>query len=103
MPKIALDISIVAPFRSSDLGRESLSVAKARAENKRRDRATTQRYHAQGVGFEPLVFEHSGGLGILDDNFLKDLIYQDDAPPPPPPAQNGKLCPTMAGGGQVRR
>ena len=38
MPRIALDISIVSPFRSSNLGQGSLSAAKSQAERKRRDR-----------------------------------------------------------------
>ena len=91
MPKIALDISIVSPFRSSDLGRESLSAAKARAENKRRDRATAQRCHAQGVGFEPLVFEHSGGLEPEGDRLLTSLCRAADDNLQRNPGSTGQL------------
>ena len=70
MPKIALDISIVSPFRSSNLGQGSLSAAKSQAERKRRDRETAKRYHSQGIGFESLVFEYSGGLESEGDRLL---------------------------------
>ena len=70
MPRIALDISIVSPFRSSNLGQGSLSAAKSQAERKHRDHETTQRYHSQGIGFESLVFEYSGGLEPEGDRLL---------------------------------
>ena len=78
MPRIALDISIVSPFRSSNLEQGSLSAAKFQAERKRRDRETAQRCHSQGIGFEPLVFEHSGGLEPEGDRLLTSLCRAID-------------------------
>ena len=40
MPRNAFDISIISPFRSSNLGQGSLSAAKSQAERKSRDRET---------------------------------------------------------------
>ena len=78
MPRIALDISIVSPFRSSNLGQGSLSAAKSQAERKRRDHKTVQRYHSQGIGFEPLVFEYSGGLESEGNRLLTSLCRAID-------------------------
>ena len=70
MPRIALDISIVSIFRSSNVGQGSLSVAKSQAEHKRRDREMAQKYHSQDIGFESLIFEYSGGLEPEGDRLL---------------------------------
>ena len=70
MPTIALDISIISPFRSSNLGQGSLSAAKSQVERKRRDRETVQRCRSQGIGFESLVFEYSGDLESEGDRLL---------------------------------
>ena len=78
MPRIALDISIVSPFRSSNLGQGSLSAAKSQAERKRRDRETVQRCHSQDIGFESLVFDHSGGLESEGDRLLISLCRAID-------------------------
>ena len=78
MPRIALDISIVSPFRSSNLGQGSLSAAESQAARKRRDRETAQRCHSQGIRFEPLVFEHSGGLEPEGDRLLISLCRAID-------------------------
>ena len=72
------------------MGQGSLSAIKSQAERKRRGRETAQRYHSQGIGFESLVFEYSGGLDpegdrllisfcrIIDDNLRRKTrsIYQ---------------------------
>ena len=85
MPRIALDISIISPFRSSNLGQGSLSAAKSQVQRKYRDRETAQRYHSHNIGFEPLGFEYSGDLEserdrlltsfcqIIDDNLHRDI------------------------------
>ena len=78
MPRIALDISIISPFRSSNLGQGSLSAAKSQAERKRRDRETLQRCHSQGIGFESLDFEYSGGLESEGDRLLISLCRSID-------------------------
>ena len=78
MPKIALDISIVSSFRSSNLGQGSLSATKSQAERKRRDRETAQRYHSQGIGFEPLIFEYSGVLESEGDRLLTSFCRAID-------------------------
>ena len=70
MPRIALDISIIWPFRSSNLRKANLSIAKSQAERKYRDRETVQRYHFQGIGFESLIFEYSGDLQSEGDPLL---------------------------------
>ena len=70
MPRIALDISIISPFRSSNLGQGSLSAAKSQAERKYRDREMAQRCHSQGLGFESLILEYSGGLEPEGDRLL---------------------------------
>ena len=72
------------------MGQDSLSAAKSQAERKYRDREMVQRYHSQGIGFESLIFEYSGGLDsegdrllislcrIIDDNLQRKIgsIYQ---------------------------
>ena len=78
MPRIALDISIVSPFRSSNLGQGSLSAAKSQAERKRRHHEMAQRCHSQGIGFEPLIFEHSGDLESEGDRLLTSLCRAID-------------------------
>ena len=70
MSRIILDISIISSFRSSILGQGSLSAAQSQADRKRRDRETMQRYHIQGIGFESLVFDHSGVLEIEGDRLV---------------------------------
>ena len=70
MPRIALDISIISPFRSSSLGQGNLSAAKSQAERKYRDREIAQRCHSQGIGFESLFFDHSGDLDPEGDRLL---------------------------------
>ena len=78
MPRILLDISIISPFRSSNLGQGSLSAAKSQAERKRRDRETAQRCHSQGIGLEPLIFEYSGDLEMEGDRLLISLCRAVD-------------------------
>ena len=78
MPRIALDISIVSPFRSSNLGQGNLSATKSQAERKKRDRETGQRYHSQGIGFESLNFEYSAGLESKGDHLLTSLCRSID-------------------------
>ena len=78
MPRIAFDISIVSPFRSSNLGQGSLSAAKSQTERKHRDRKTAQRCHSQDIGFESLVFEYSGGLESEGDHLLISLCRAID-------------------------
>ena len=68
--RIAFDILIVSPFRSSNLGQGSLSAAEFQAEYKRIDHETVQRYHSQGIGFEVLLFEYSGDLESEGDRLL---------------------------------
>ena len=78
LPRIAFDISIVSPFRSSNLGQGSLSAAESQAERKRRDCETAQRCHSQGIGFEILLFEYSGGLEPEGDRLLISLCRAVD-------------------------
>ena len=78
MPRIALDISIISPFRTSNLGQDNLSAAKFQAEYKRRDRETARRCHAQGIGFELLIFEYSGNLESEGDRLLISLCRAID-------------------------
>ena len=68
--RIAFDISIISPFRKSNLGQDNLSADKSQAEWKCRDRETIQRYHSQDIGFESLIFEYSGDLESEGDRFL---------------------------------
>ena len=70
IPRIALDISIILPFRSSNLGQDSLSAAKSQAERNSRDHETTERCYSQDIGFESLIFEYSGDLDPEGDRLL---------------------------------
>ena len=68
--RIAFDILIISPFRSSNLGQGNLSAAKFQAERKRRDREMVQRCHSQDIRFDLLIFEYSGGLDPEGDRIL---------------------------------
>ena len=62
---IALDFAVVSPFTVANLNHSSrtvLAAAKNYAQRKRSDRNTQQRCNDRNLGFEPIVFESTGGL-----------------------------------------
>ena len=78
MSRITLDISIISPFWSSNLGQGNLSAAKSQAERKYRDRDTAQRYHIQDIGVESLIFEDFGDLESEGNRLLLSLCRAFD-------------------------
>ena len=52
---------------------ELVSAANSQAERKYRDHEMIQRYHFQGIGFEPLAFEYSRGLEPEESRILISL------------------------------
>ena len=78
IPHLAFDFAIVSPLLATNLSssaRMELSAADQDAEAKRRFRDTGERYKAANLGYEPIVFEFSGGLGH-DGPKIFNLIYQ---------------------------
>ena len=66
LPRLALDISVVSFFKPQASGFET-------AERKRRNRQTAMRCPEQRLGFEPLIFEITGGLNPEGDRILSSL------------------------------
>ena len=64
-PHIALDFAVVSPFKVGEFqvaADKAQGIASSYAQTKRSYHATQERCRAQGIGFEPVVFEMLGGL-----------------------------------------
>ena len=64
-PHIALDFAVVSPFKVGEFqvaAEKAQGIASSYAQTKRSHHATQERCRAQGIGFEPAVFEMLGGL-----------------------------------------
>ena len=64
-PHIALDFAVVSPFKVGEFqvaAEKAQGIASSYAQTKRSHHATQERCRAQGIGFEPVVFEMLGGL-----------------------------------------
>ena len=64
-PHIALDFAVVSPFKVGEFqvaAEKAQGIASSYAQIKRSHHATQERCRAQGIGFEPVVFEMLGGL-----------------------------------------
>ena len=80
-PRLALDIALVSPYATSafNLGASgSGGAATAYAERKRRDRNTETACQAQNMGFEPVVFETTGGCEMGARGLLKSICQECD-------------------------
>ena len=65
LPKVALDFAVVSPFAVGairDASREVLATTKAYSERKRAHNNTQRMCEEANIGFEPIVFEATGGL-----------------------------------------
>ena len=80
-PRLALDIALVSPYAAS-IFRSAASgsgvAAAAYAERKRRDRNTETACQAQNLGFEPIVFETTGGCEMGARGLLKSICQECD-------------------------
>ena len=80
-PQIALDFALVSPYTAVAIGRQSpnpASAAAVYAETKRQDKGILQACHAQQLGFEPIVFETTGGCEQRAHRLLKSLCQEYD-------------------------
>ena len=63
--RIALDFAVVSPFRVAILPQSSskpLAAAAAYNDKKRQDKDTQQQCNNHNIGFEPIIFESTGGI-----------------------------------------
>ena len=78
-PKVALDFAVVSPFCPSVLRASSatqLAAAAAYAERKRGHNNTQQACELAGFGFEPIVFETTGGLDSEGELVLRSVLKE---------------------------
>ena len=78
-PKMALDFAVVSSFGPSVLRASSstqLAAATAYAQGKRIHNATQQACEQAGLGFEPIVFETTGGLEAEAETVLRSLLSE---------------------------
>ena len=78
LPRIAIDFAVVSPFR---MARGHLAT-EDHATTKRLNQATHTRCREQGIGFEPIVFDHAGGMNeegkrILDSLCKRLMVRMD--------------------------
>ena len=75
-PRIAVDFAVVSPFR---MARGPLATEDY-ATSKRLNRATHTRCREQGIGFEPIVFDHAGGMNEEGKRIVDSLWKAVDGP-----------------------
>jgi len=76
---VALDFVVVSPFGPSVLRASSstqLAAATAYAQRKRTHNDTQQACEQAGFGFEPIVFETTGGLEAEAETVLRSLLSE---------------------------
>ena len=76
LPRIAIDFAVVSPIR---MARGPLTTEDYAA-SKRLNRATHTRCREQGIGFEPIVFDHAGGMNEEGKRILDSLCKAVDGP-----------------------
>ena len=76
LPQIAIDFAVVSPFRMArgHLATEDYTISK------RPNRAAHIRCREQGIGFEPIVFDHAGGMNEEGKRILDSLCKAVDGP-----------------------
>ena len=75
-PRLAIDLAVTSPFQQatfSNAGTETLFSAKRYAERKRRTGEILERCAAVNVGYEPMVFESTGGIEEGGQLLLKSI------------------------------
>ena len=78
-PKVALDTAVVSLFSPSVLRASSsrqLATATAYAQRKRIHNNTQQACEQAGFGFEPIVFDTTGGLEAESEAVLRSLLTE---------------------------
>ena len=76
LPRIVIDFAVVSPFR---MARGHLITAEYTT-SKRLNRAAHARCREQGIGFEPIVFDHAGGMNEEGKRILDSLCKAVDGP-----------------------
>ena len=74
---MALDVAVVSPFTPTALraaADECLATAKAYAQTKRRYKDTQRLCEEAGIGFEPIIFESTGGLDPEGQKVLESVF-----------------------------
>ena len=81
--KVALDIGVASPFVPSRLQQTravDLAAAAERAEKTRQWDRTQERCRAEGLGFEPVIFEATGGIQTTALRLLHSAQGRDSGP-----------------------
>ena len=76
LPRIAIDFTVVSPFR---MARGHLATEDY-VTSKRLNRVIHARCREQGIGFEPIVFDHAGGMNEEGKRILDSLYKAVDGP-----------------------
>ena len=77
LPRIAIDFAVVSSFR---MARGHLATEDYATSKRRLTRATHTRCREQGIGFEPIVLDHVGGMNEEDKRILDSLYKAIDGP-----------------------
>ena len=75
--RVAIDFALLSPFR---LGTGSQTSTDQHAQYKRQDRLTLARCNEQVIGFEPVVFDYTGGVNAEGGRLLDSLCRAVDGP-----------------------
>ena len=76
LPRIAIDFAVISPFRMA----RGYLVTEDHITSKWLNRAAHTRCREQGIGFEPIVFDHAGGMNEEDKRILDSLSKAIDGP-----------------------
>ena len=78
-PRVALDFAVVSPFAIGAIresAKEQLATAKAYTEAKRQYKDTQRLCEEADLGFEPIVFETTGGLEPGGQKVLESILAE---------------------------